>query len=134
MALTSDGLRLLAQAHSPRESEAEPKRFRVHQLSQRLGTEKVNEIVDRYTTGESATALAKEYDVAPSALLRLIRERNVVVRTNRVSPDLTATLVAEHEAGTSMAKLEAKYRLSHGAVFRALHRVDASSGRASSSS
>ncbi len=76
----------------------------------------------RYSSGESATALAKEYSVAPSALLRLMRERSVVVRTNRVSPELVATLVAEHQAGTSMAKLEAKFRLSHGAVFRALHR------------
>jgi hypothetical protein len=67
---TPDGLRALAQSGTGVERFETPSSgFRVHKLSQRLGSSVVHEIVRRYQSGESATSLAKEHGVAPSALL-----------------------------------------------------------------
>lgn len=68
----------------------------------------------RYEAGESARSLAAEHSVAASALIRLLRDYNVVVRRRKVADD---------EAGATMAALEDEYCLSHGALHRALHRV-----------
>jgi len=88
-----------------------------------LGAENVEEIIRRYMAGESATSLAKEFEVAPSALLRLLRERNVVVRRRLVTEELEQELAQDYEAGMTVAAIETKHRLSHNAVLRALHRA-----------
>lgn len=77
----------------------------------------------RYESGESATSIAKDLGVAPSALLRLLTQKQVVVRRHGLTPKQDAMLAKEYEAGATMAELEKTHRLSHGAVFRALHRA-----------
>lgn len=105
-----------------REASSEPSEFQVHRLSARLGAERIEEIVRRYEAGESARTLAIESGVAPSALLRLLRERNVVVRKQVVTPDQEQLMAQGYEAGMTIAELREKHELSHGAVLRALHR------------
>ncbi len=97
--------------------------FKVHRLSARLGSSTVDEIVRRYQLGESATSLAKEYGVAPSALLSLMREQNVVVRERFISPELAETMAGEYRAGATVAELEERHGRSHNAVLRALRSV-----------
>ena len=80
--------------------------------------------MQRYKAGESARSLAIEYNIAPSALIRLLRERKVVVRKQTVSPEQAEIMGHEYTTGMTMAELEEKHGLSHGAVLRALHRVD----------
>ena len=121
--LTPDGLRKLARLQGSREAASEPTEFQIHRLSARLGAERIEEIVRRYEAGESARTLATESGVAPSALLRLLRERNVVVRRQVVMPDQEAMMARDYEAGKTMAEIEEKHGLSHGAVLRALQRV-----------
>lgn len=53
----------------------------------------------------------------------MLREEGVVISTRNVSDDEAAEMAAEYAAGARMAELEKKYELSHGAVFRALHRT-----------
>lgn len=62
--------------------------------------------------------------MAPSALLRLLRERNVVVKDRTVSDAVARSMAKEYDAGATMRELESKYGRSHGAVYRALHRAD----------
>lgn len=104
-------------------TQPEPPAFKLHRLEARLGPEAVTEVVRRYESGESATVIAKDLDVAPSALIRLLRKQNVVVRRQVVTGDKTQQLAREYEAGATMAELEQKHQLSHGAVLRALRRV-----------
>jgi transposase-like protein len=99
--------------------------FKPHRLEARLGPVVVAKVVRRYESGESATAIAKEVGVAPSALLRLLREQNVVVRKQGLTLERAAALAHEYKAGATMAELEKKYGLSHSTVFRALHRAGA---------
>jgi Mor family transcriptional regulator len=123
LTFTPHSLRKLAQIQGSRESPSEPGEFRVHRLSARLSTNTVDQIVLRYETGESARSLAQEFEIAPSALLRLLREQNVVVRQQVVSPELEQLMARDYEAGLTVAELKDKYAISHGAVLRALHRA-----------
>lgn len=95
---------------------------RSHELSKRLGNVKVEELVRRARAGESVRSLARELDVANSALTRMLREQGVEISKRRVSDDEAAAMAAEYEAGATMVELEKTYGLSHGAVLRSLHR------------
>lgn len=121
--LTPDGIRKIAAIEGELAPRTELPMFKAHRLEDRLGSEGVAEIVRRFEAGESARQLAEEYQVAASALLRLLRERNVVVRKRVITDNETQELARQYEAGATMAELEATHRLSHGAVFRALRRA-----------
>ncbi len=53
---------------------------------------------------------------------KLLRDYGVPTTKRIVTDDETAALTRGYEAGATMRELEAKHGLSHGAVFRALHR------------
>lgn len=95
--------------------------YRAQALSLRLSPETVAEIVRRYEEGESARSLAETHGVAASALVRLLRENNVVVKKRKVTDAEARRMAKEYEAGATVREIEAKYALSHGAVLRALH-------------
>lgn len=80
-------------------------------------------MVERFKAGDSARSLARERGVAASAVVRLLREQGLEVSKRKVSEEDAVAMAAEYEAGAAMAELEAKYSLSHGAVYRALHRT-----------
>lgn len=83
--LTPEKLRALAHQREPQEAQAEPPTYQVHRLEARLGAKQVGDLVRRYETGESARSLATEYDVAPSALIRL-PEIEVSLSASKWSP------------------------------------------------
>ena len=122
---TPDELRKLAVPGDRSEGLSGPASYQPHELSRRLGSIKVEELVQRAQTGESVRSLARELDVANSALTRMLREEGVVISKRKVSDDETATMATEYEAGATMAELEKKFGLSHGAVLRSLHRSGA---------
>ena len=83
----------------------------------------MSEVVRRANTGESARSLALELGVANSALTRMLREEGVTIRKSRVSAEDEQVLARAYEAGNTIAELEKQFKLSHGAVIRALHRA-----------
>lgn len=83
----------------------------------------MSEIVGRANAGESARSLARELGVANSALTRMLREEGVVIRKRTVSAEDEQALAGAYEAGDTIAELETEFKLSHGAVIRALHRA-----------
>jgi hypothetical protein len=87
LTLIPDGLRELAIPQGSREAPSEPMEFQIHRLSARLTAEQISDVLRRYEAGESARALAAEFGVASSALVRLLRERRVVVRRQTVTPE-----------------------------------------------
>lgn len=119
---TPDELRKLAVPSNRGEGVSAPAIYRPHELSRRLGATKVEELVQRASAGESVRSLARELGVANSALTRMLRGQGVAISKQKVSDDETAELAQEHEAGATMAELEKKHGLSHGVVYRALHR------------
>jgi hypothetical protein len=96
--------------------------YQPHELSRRLGATKVDELYRRAQAGESIRSLARELGVANSALTRMLREQGVAVSKRKVSDDEAAAMAGEYGDGATIAGLEKKYGLSHGAVLRSLHR------------
>ncbi len=77
----------------------------------------------RAEAGESIRSIARVVGVANSALTRILREEGVVLSKRKTCDNAAAKMAAEYVAGATMAELEKKYELSHGAVFRASHRT-----------
>lgn len=77
----------------------------------------------RAETGESVRSLARELDVANSALTRMLRAQGVTIQKRKVSIEDEQALARAYEAGHTIAELEKQFKLSHGAVIRALHRA-----------
>lgn len=71
-------------------------------LEQRLSAKQLA-LVDQLVGGASATSLAREHRVAPSALLHLLRKHDIAVPQNAISTELRATLITEHDSGSAMA-------------------------------
>lgn len=101
----------------------EAPRRRATPLGQRLSRALIDELIRRHSEGESVRILAGEIGVAASALVRLLRDEGLVIEKPKVSEALVRQLAAEYEAGATMRELEQKHGLSHGVVFRALHRA-----------
>lgn len=119
---TPDELRKLASPGNRDDGSSTLPLYRAQTLSLRLSPETVVEIVRRYQEGESARSLAETHGVAASALVRLLRENNVVVKKRKVTGVEARRMAKEYEAGATMREIEAKHQVSHGAVLRALHR------------
>ena len=120
---TPEELQKMATPGARADGLSRPARYQAHELSKRLGPDVVRDLVTRAKAGESARALARDMQVAPSAMTRLLREQGVTVSKRKVTNKEAAEMKREYEAGVTMAQLEAKYSLSHGAVYRALHRA-----------
>lgn len=119
---TPDGLRKLAIPRQRPDGLNKQVSYRPQELSKRLGAEKVEELVRRVNDGDSVRSLAQELGVANSALTRMLRAQGASITKRKVSEDEAANLASEYAAGATMAELEEKYGLSHGAVLRSLHR------------
>lgn len=110
-------LRTLADSEGERTVIARPQ---THKLGQRLGEERCAEIAERYEAGETAQALADEFDVARSALVNLLRSRNIVVRRRALTEKQIKGLRRAYEAGATIAALETETGVPHGTIQRAL--------------
>lgn len=122
---TPSGLLVLAKQRPARATASGDTGYRVHGIANRLGKNNVYEILKRYGAGENARSLAREYDVAASTLVRLLRENSVVVTRKVITPEQRARLTREYEAGATVAELEDRHYLSHRSVLRALHKAGA---------
>jgi hypothetical protein len=120
---TPEKLRKLAVPGDRNEGLSTPKPYRSHELSKRLGAAKVEELVRRARAGESVRSLARELGVANSALTRMLRDHGVEISRRKVTENEVTAMATEYDAGATMAELEKKYELSHGAVYRALRRA-----------
>jgi hypothetical protein len=94
--------------------------FEPYSLDRRLGRAGRDAIVHRYEAGETAQALADEFNVSKSALLNLLRRSNVVVRRQALTEEQVHALARAYEAGKTIAALEAETGIPHGTIQRAL--------------
>ena len=56
-------------------------------LDLRLGPDQLDVIVARYKAGETTTALAREYAISHSSILRLFKQRGVQTRVRGLTPE-----------------------------------------------
>ncbi|MBF4561167.1 helix-turn-helix domain-containing protein [Microbacterium sp. VKM Ac-2870] len=80
-------------------------RPRVKRGWNRLNADQQAAVVTRYSNGETSTALAEEYGVAKSTILRILREARVVVRRQPMSPEQVSKAAQLYEAGLSLSQV-----------------------------
>lgn len=93
-----------------------------HRLVDRLEPQQIQALIRQYRSGQSASAVARQAGVSTSALLTLLRKHGVAVRRPGISDTLARALAQAHQAGATLRQLEQQYGLSHGVVWRAVHR------------
>ncbi|PZO68526.1 MAG: hypothetical protein DI634_09185 [Kocuria palustris] len=62
-------------------------------------------MVARYSAGDTTTALAKDYDVAKSTIIGILRANNVVVRRQPMTADQVSEAAGLYESGLSLSQV-----------------------------
>lgn len=119
---TPEELQKLGVPGSREAGLSEPLEYKAHGIARRIGPKKVDEAIRRYQDGESARSIAAGFDVSTAAVVNLLRDNAVVVARRRVTNAEATRMAAEYEGGATVAELERRYKFSHGAVLRSLHR------------
>lgn len=71
----------------------------------RLNADQQASVAARYSNGETSTALAQEYGVAKSTILRILREARVVVRRQPLTSEQVSEAAQLYEAGLSLSQV-----------------------------
>jgi transposase-like protein len=90
-------------------------------LSRRFSRHEIAEIISRYGAGQSTPALARDYGIAKSALLRLLHSEGVPIRKQAITPADTARAVQLYESGLSITEIVEQVGYSYNTVRKSLH-------------
>ena len=71
----------------------------------RLSEDQRTEVARRYGTGDTTTQLAKDYGVAKSTIIGILREQNVVVRRQPLKPEQVSEAARLYETGLSLSQV-----------------------------
>ncbi len=85
---------------SPRELQP-----RVKRGWNRLRDETRNEVAVRYEAGDTTTQLAKDYGVATSTIIGILRAKSVVVRRQPLTPEQVSEASRLYESGQSLSQV-----------------------------
>lgn len=77
----------------------------------RLSDEVRADVATRYAAGETSTALAKEYGVAKSTILGILRAKNVVVRRQPLAPEQVSEATRLYESGLSLSQVAEQLKI-----------------------
>ena len=77
----------------------------------RLNDEARAQVVARYSAGDTTTALAKDYDVAKSTIIGILRANNVVVRRQPMTADQVSQAARLYESGLSLSQVAEALRV-----------------------
>lgn len=85
---------------SPREFQP-----RVKRGWNRLSDETRAEVAIRYEAGDTTTQLAKDYGVAKSRIISILRTKNVVVRRQPLRPEQVSKAARLYDSGLSLSQV-----------------------------
>ncbi|KAB1640691.1 helix-turn-helix domain-containing protein [Gulosibacter chungangensis] len=71
----------------------------------RLNDEARAQVVARYSAGDTTTTLAKDYDVAKSTIIGILRANNVVVRRQPMTSDQVSQAARLYESGLYLSQV-----------------------------
>ncbi|TYL51156.1 hypothetical protein [Agromyces mariniharenae] len=71
----------------------------------RLSDESRARVAQRYEAGETTTQLAKDYRVAKSTIIGILRANNVVVRRQPLTPEQVSEAARLYESGLSLSQV-----------------------------
>lgn len=100
--VTAAELQRISAAIGHSERDLQP---RVKRGWNRLSAEQQAAVVTRYSSGVTSTALAEDYGVAKSTILRILREARVVVRRQPLTHDQVGEAARLYESGLSLSQV-----------------------------
>lgn len=100
--VTAAQIRAISGSIGDSERDSRP---RVRHGWNRLTDEQRVEVARRYEVGDTTTELAKAYGVAKSTIIGILRERNIVVRRQPMTPDQVRDAVGLYESGLSLSQV-----------------------------
>jgi hypothetical protein len=112
------GRHLRTQSPKPVRSVAQPYRLR-----QRLTAQQQAELVTAYLAGSTAQAMALEYQVSKTAVLKLLHRAGAQVRRPRVSQDETDKIIALFKQGLTQAEIARQMNRDPGGIWHVLQRA-----------
>lgn len=77
----------------------------------RLNDEARADVAARYEAGETSTALAKEYNVAKSTILGILRANSVVVRRQPLTLEQVSEAAALYESSLSLSQVAERLKV-----------------------
>jgi hypothetical protein len=83
------------QAHETSVMQSEPRATTRHRMTERLDTNRVAELIERYQAGETGKDLADTYGISLSSVRRIVREHGA----HKVGPQYHQARVAEARQG-----------------------------------
>lgn len=85
-----------------------------YRITDRLSSDTLDHIVARYEAGEPTTALAIEYGIAKSSLLRILNARGISMRYQSLTDDQAQRMMWLRRQGMSIRDIAAKVGCSYG--------------------
>lgn len=99
----------------------EPSRVPTRSLRRRLSPQTIEELVTRYTGGDSIRALSREYGVSRSGLCGLLQKEDVTLREQGVSREGVENAVRLYKSGLTIRQVAEHVGYSYGTIRTALH-------------
>lgn len=107
-------------------SPIEPTPVPTRSLQRRLTPQVIEELVSRYTAGETIRALSREYDISRSGLRTLLQREGVVLRAYGITPEEAENAVRLYEQGLTIRQVADEMGHSYGTIRTMLHETGAS--------
>jgi DNA invertase Pin-like site-specific DNA recombinase len=120
---TVEELELMLERIKAEPRQQTPPRPGFQKLDLRLGDETMDEIVRRYNAGEGSPAIARDYGIAPSALIRALRVRGVRIREQVLSEDVVARAAQLYESGLPVQRVADKLHVAKSTLLRAMKKA-----------
>lgn len=100
--VTAAQLRAISASIGDSSREFQP---RVKRGWNRLSADQRLDVARRYESGDTTTQLAKDYGVAKSTIIGILRENRVVVRRQPMTPEQVSEAVRLYESGLSLSQV-----------------------------
>lgn len=110
-----------AGAFQPEPGAASVNEAPTRSLRRKLPLEVIDEVVQRYKTGEFTTDLSREYGISKNGLLKLLRAERVSLRKQPISLGDAKRAVQLYESGLTIEKVVEQIGYSYGTIRKTLH-------------
>jgi transposase-like protein len=111
-----------ARVIQPIPASVETGRLLTRSLRRRLPPQVIDELVARYTAGDTIRALSREYGVSRSGVCQLLQDEGVALREHGISPDDEEEAVRLYESGLTIRQVAERIGASHGTIQRVLNK------------
>jgi len=90
-------------------------------LRRRLDPQTIQELVTRYSAGETSVNLSREFGISKCGFLQIMRSERVALRKQPIAPEDAKRAVQLYESGLSIAEIVEQIGYSYSTVRKSLN-------------